>query len=1017
MPLIGALALLAALVDSPPAASRHFVRVDAGGWATVPDAVPKSLSEGEALWSWSEECAPARQSDTAPPACDAVTPAEIQVTTRTKLPPGGTELRWGTKEMLAVLPDAMLPLAIVDAAGKAVLPAGKGRDLFVRAAGPRLASGWTAVKSPGTTLAAGEGVLVDIGIAEGGGKPARHARLEIRTADLPQPEELAFRGSGDARVRLPPIPAGVFVKVIGWSDVGAPTAVTVPASRLPRGLELPRGYEVSGTTIDEGREPLTAVAFSVRFVVGGDRIELVKRALSDSKGTFVLRGIPAGTMQWTAARAPLATLSAVLRVSDDVDLGAIALGRARDVAVKVLGQQSAPVAGAFVSTPGITARTDAHGIAHLVRVPADEVAVSIAARGYLDTEERIGPRAALPVVVKLVKGATVRAHLVRADDGKPAGPGSASYQLDGMSSSADFGDDGVLAIDGLTGGTLSVVIRADGASPFHLPQRVVREGEEVELGTIRLDRGLSIIGRTLDGDSGQPLANVIVRALRPGAVTPAVAYVQQDWVEGRSDADGAFRLGGLAPGSYSLWTQAAGHAPYVKANVQIDSALAEGQLDLGDVSIPAGRTLVVHCRPAERCGTEARVVLEGADWLPTTSPMAAGEATLAPLPAGSGLLRLSDRRGTITERDVALSSVESVTTVDLRLQGVRVSGEVLRGGKAVSGGRVTLKSSGGPSFFVQIGQPTSAGAIGDETIGNMPRVTSAEVSAEGRFTVQDLAPGNYAVTWWQGNTSSPERTISVPEGADFSTRIELPGAGLEGVVRSDAGPLPPQVVVTLQQRSTRSTTLAGTDGAFSFIGLEPGSATVRATAPQAEGEESVTVEEGRTAHVAVTLHPKTLRDLTVVVRSAQGTVPNAIVFIREDGNALRSATAGADGRATFRVSQATHAVELAAWSPVLGWSFAASRPLAESDTELPVDLQPAAGAVVVLLVQGSAALTIRAPTGFPIDQALLMLGVLPVARAGAPFRLERLPAGDYAVGAGALVRNATVSREPVEIAF
>ncbi|MCU1244147.1 MAG: hypothetical protein JWN02_57, partial [Acidobacteria bacterium] len=750
MPLIGSFALLATLLASP-ATQRQFVRVDPGGWATAEEAMPKALGESEALWSWSDSCAPLRQADVATPVCTAVAPVEIRLTTRTKLPLGGTELRWGTKEMLAALPDALLPLAFADAMGKAVLSAAKGSELFVRAAGPKLASGWTVVKASGSTIPVGEGVPVDIKIAEGGGNPARHARLEIRTAELPQPEALAFRGSGEGRVRLPPIPGGVFVKVMGWSDAGAPSAVTVPASRIPSSLDLPRGYEVSGRTIDEGEKPLAAVAFSVRFLVGSERIELVKRALSDRKGAFVARGIPAGPMQWTAAREPLATLSAVLRVSDDVDLGAIVLGKARDVTVRVVGDKSAPLAGASVSAPGVTASTDARGMARLPRVPAEEVTVSVKARGYLDAEERIGPRAASPVTVHAIRGATVRAHLVRAGDGKPAGPGSASYQLDGMSSSADFGDDGVLEIDGLPGGALSLVVRADDASPFHVPRRTVREGEVVDLGTLRLDRGLSIIGRTLDGDSGRPLANVVVRALRPGAVTPAVAYIQQDWVEGHSDTDGLFRVGGLAPGAYSLWTQAGGHAPYVKASVQLDGSLADGQLDLGDLSIPAGRTLLVHCRPAERCGSEARMVLEGADWLPMTASMADGEATMAPLPAGGGLLRLSDRRGTITERDIAISAIEPVTTVDIRLQGVRVSGEVWRGGRAVSGGRVTLKSSGGASFFVQIGQPTSAGNIGDETVGSLPRVTSAEVSAEGRFTVEDLAPGNYGVSWWLGS--------------------------------------------------------------------------------------------------------------------------------------------------------------------------------------------------------------------------------------------------------------------------
>jgi hypothetical protein len=117
------------------------------------------------------------------------------------------------------------------------------------------------------------------------------------------------------------------------------------------------------------------------------------------------------------------------------------------------------------------------------------------------------------------------------------------------------------------------------------------------------------------------------------------------------------------------------------------------------------------------------------------------------------------------------------------------------------------------------------------------------------------------------------------------------------------------------------------------------------------------------------------------------------------------------------VLQSTKAVELAAWSASAGWSFAPSTPLPENETELPFAFGPATGSLTVRLAQGSAALTLRAPTGFPMDQALLILGMLPIARGTVPFRLERLPPGDYTVGAGGVMKSAAVGREPAEISF
>jgi carboxypeptidase family protein len=86
------------------------------------------------------------------------------------------------------------------------------------------------------------------------------------------------------------------------------------------------------------------------------------------------------------------------------------------------------------------------------------------------------------------------------------------------------------------------------------PRRVqLVAGQAIDLGDLSLERGVSIAGRVLDS-SGEPVADVVVRALQPGG--PQSRMSMEHPVPAGDPADtndvGEFRLFGLPPGAYFI---------------------------------------------------------------------------------------------------------------------------------------------------------------------------------------------------------------------------------------------------------------------------------------------------------------------------------------------------------------------------------------------------------------------------------------------------------------------------------
>ncbi|HUP62147.1 MAG TPA: carboxypeptidase-like regulatory domain-containing protein [Thermoanaerobaculia bacterium] len=977
-----------------------IIYLTADRWPAKLDEMPKAIPSGDAMWVWSDDCAPRRVSDVREIGeCDGLREVDVVVDAKRA---GEIEVRWGTEAMLRDIPDAMLPMARAGANGEVRLRVPEDVPVFARAAGPVLASRWTELRGARTRIEAVAAKPIAFRVIENGGKNAEHAMVEIRSVDLRQPLGLAYRGAGNGAVALPPISAAGYLSTLAWSESGAPLVV----NGTPRVIELAHGFEMRGQILDEREHPIEGAAISALFFAGNRMSAVRKQTRSDARGRFAIRGLPAGNVEWHAAKEPFARVAQMVSIASDLDTGSLILRRARDVPFIVIDAHGKPIAGATIRTSVLTAIADAKGRAVLAGAPADGFNARIAARGFLPHEVSVNDEALLRV--ELRDAARLRAHLIRVSDGAPAGPGTAAVDLDGRKTIATFDEQGVLEIDDLEAGTLSVELRADGLSPFRLPPRAISDGEVVDLGEIRLDRGLTISGRTVD-ETGAPLAGVTVRVLRPSSFGPLLSYVRRDWVSTESDADGFFRVHGLAPGIHTLFTEAASRAPAVRGGIELVPDLAE--LAIGDLTIPLGRTLVVDCRPSARCGTEAKLIVDDADWFDTGAPMRDGHATMAPVPCGTATLRLSDARGVIHEREVSISRDHAETHIDVRLTGLDVSGRVTRAGRPLSGGRVMFSTTSQSARFVQLAYSAGTGHLGNEIIGTVPRQISAAVADDGTFALTGVNAGDYQVAWSDGVAQSAPQQVTIAANAPL--HIELPSAGIAGIVRTrERGPLP-RVFVAVEQGDRRVQVVAESDGSFAIVGLAPGPATIRAsTGPSRAASTSVVIAENEVEHVDLVLDDARERELAVLVQSRSLPIANAFVFLRE-GASLRAVTTAGDGRAVFR-SLRGDSVELAVYAPTAGWTFVPAR---SAQAEIAVELQHSSSSLVVRKREGSAALAIRTASGFPLHSALAILGMPAAAHASAPFRIDRLPAGLYSVTADGAPRSVTLAAEPSEISF
>ena len=358
-----------------------------------------------------------------------------------------------------------------------------------------------------------------------------------------------------------------------------------------------------------------------------------------------------------------------------------------------------------------------------------------------------------------VAGAALRIYsYVQAD----AGTARPAWRL---LATAVAGPDGSARVPASPGAYL-VAARAPGFAAAQV--KVVRPGGElVTRVEVSLDPAVTLAGRTIDR-SGQlvPLAAlVMVRAAERGA--PNAEPPPEERLYATSDARGAFRVEGLAPGRWQLTAEAAGHARTVVERLSLPRT---SPLDvvLGSSAVIDGMVVTAEGKPAR--GAEVRFA-GGPELVQVESGASGGFA--AEVTPGS--FRVSAVRGDETgwvERSVQVGPGAQAHGLVIRLgMGARFTGRVVNDAGAPVGGAQILLT------------PFDA-------FGELARLVSA---ADGSFRSAPLAPGEYDLdATAAGLSSTAARGLVLLPGQRFELTLTLRETGrIVGQVRGSSGePLP-----------------------------------------------------------------------------------------------------------------------------------------------------------------------------------------------------------------------------------
>jgi protocatechuate 3,4-dioxygenase beta subunit len=585
-------------------------------------------------------------------------------------------------------------------------------------------------------------------------------------------------------------------------------------------VALRPGAELHGTVVDERGNPLAGVEVWDGPIAAG----LVAR--TDDGGRFVLHGleIPRSAPRTVGVAArldgfrggggPLAVTSHAVGSERRLDLvRPIVMRRLGELAVEVVDQDGAPVAGAEVSVwlPGTgvqeSVRTDADGRARVRVLEPGIHRMSARAPGH---------RAAEAAATASVEGTPVSLVLERYESGQLVvrAVAETGAELDAGLVVTARAEDPELA---WSGGQER--IDADGIAVFDAlaigRYRVApwaTECEEVEPVFADVVPGSADVDLRLDCSVEERERLTVQGAVFDPAGAPIEgANVVVDYSSSvRSGPDGGFRVE-LAPAPFvNLQIEAPGHAPWCRSIDRRGPGCCAGTEELGRIVLEPGATVEVVVEGADPAAP-VRVSAGSEDCLRELEAVVVdGAHRLSGLPPGAGWITASSGSASVRETVELVSGEHRRLVLSLPARH-RVTGTVRVDGRPPDHASVMLFASR-PDLEFDAG---------------------AEVDDLGRFAIEGVPAGEATLQLWLDGAGI---TRAVEVGPDTEVEIALAVGSIVGIVRNaDTGnPRSGVLVVALppgaMDHSPTPVARSGSDGTFVFedlvegewrIGLEP----------------------------------------------------------------------------------------------------------------------------------------------------------------------------------------------------
>jgi len=400
-------------------------------------------------------------------------------------------------------------------------------------------------------------------------------------------------------------------------------------------LRLGTGGAIAGRVQTASGQPVEgaqvqALRLSDAAPAGGDT--------TDATGGFRVDGLEGGEYSVAASAPPGRALAAAVRVGDREEAEVVLVLGGDVIRGRVVDSSARPVPGALVSA----APMDGGGQA--ARAAATDASGAFRVEGLQGRAYRVEARAAGRSAVEkrgVPPGADV--ELVLADDGAiegfvwaPTGGSATDFTLAVVPAAGDapgsvagryrvlrlVSPDGAFRVEPLPAGSYEVRAAAPGFSPASQAARV-QAGATTTI-DLRLGAGASLRGRVLDA-KGAGVAGCRVHVAEEG---PYFARAGDDERHAVSDAAGAFRLEGVAPGK-----------------VEVVAGCPGGEFAFGGAEVGAsGGELTLRLHPGRRgeqdteFGGVGAVLGGGAGGVFVRSVAEGGPAFLAGIGAGDEIL-------------------------------------------------------------------------------------------------------------------------------------------------------------------------------------------------------------------------------------------------------------------------------------------------------------------------------------------------------------------------------------------
>ena len=666
---------------------------------------------------------------------------------------------------------------------------------------------------------------------------------------------------------------------------------------LPRRLELKltRGLVVSGRVTDDRGTALAGARVQATGTIETlDGFRYRQFGRTDPEGGFSVAGLLAGEITIRACARDHACSEAKMSLADGlpVEPTVFELAPGHDLRLIIQDEYGRPAAGATIidTTTYRKHSTDDEGVlvfegvgrgAHFDleilgaglqpwrgRVEADraEVVLRIASGGVLEWPILTGR--------EIAEDDVVAGWSKLNDRSREIADGFAHWDA----------DERIIRADGLAPGRYRLEVRLPGAATLRSEVVEIGPGEEVQLAAVVPDRGLAIAGRVVDATTSQPVPGARV-SCEGGSPNQFRKPQQLDHPQtALSDADGLFLLEGLDPGPCRASVRAPGYAGWRRDGVEPDEAGADlGEIDLDQGMTITGRVLDRSNRP--QAGATVEITEDAAYAYFAEATIRTdhdGWFRAATLPVGRWVVRAN--RGDQSARAAVTGRRNETSSVELRLGGLLLEGEIRIGDRSASGGNLVLSTGGARGDGVVVMVQTGADQRRFFGIAEPP--VAIAVDGAGRFSADGISPGIYTASYTPpGRGGAPiGQELIIPETLHHRCIIQFSDAGLDGVVVDPDGLPVAGAAVFVQTPNGRHVANGFSDGngEFVFTGLDPGAVRVGAVHSEFGDVEPAEIDLRDGDHVGgITLQLKRPdgAEITLRVRSASGSLSGAPVYL------------------------------------------------------------------------------------------------------------------------------------------